>query len=245
MPPRYHGSPLLYAHRGVHHHEPENTLGAFAAAIELGADGVELDVRRCRSGEVVVFHDPDLLRMAQDPGERGRIVADSDYNQLRDVQLAGAQRIPLLDEVLDLLLDAGLRINVEVKSDLPDRQDLIAATARVLGGRAAAERQQLLVSCFSRSMLEALAATLPDITMAWLVAKPPYAPPAAAGALHPGVRALDVTALQAVRAAGLAVNVWTVNDPERALELAALGVDGLITDELAALQRALQMRSTS
>ena len=98
----------LYAHRGSHRDAVENTLLAFSIAVAEGADGVELDVRGTRDGSVVVFHDVDLARLAGDPRE----VAALDR---RDLPPVGGAPIPTLDEALDLILGAGLEVNVEVK----------------------------------------------------------------------------------------------------------------------------------
>src|SRR5688572_4781777 len=56
----YHTKPLIFAHRGARRQAPENTIAAFQRAVELGCDGIELDVQRCQSGEIVVFHDQKL-----------------------------------------------------------------------------------------------------------------------------------------------------------------------------------------
>ena len=73
---------LLYAHRGAHQTHPENTLEAFEAAIAQGADGVELDVRTCGSGEVVVAHDPHFGRVAG----RAAWVAHMPWAALRELE---------------------------------------------------------------------------------------------------------------------------------------------------------------
>ena len=69
--------PIIFAHRGANHFSPENSLGAFEKAVELGCDGIELDVRLCGSGEVVVFHDRSTYRMT---GHHGNIHKGRQHN---------------------------------------------------------------------------------------------------------------------------------------------------------------------
>src|SRR6266542_5407411 len=116
-PPRAEGRPLVLGHRGASAEAPENTLASFRLALAQGADGVELDVRRCATGEVVVVHDEDLSRVGGAPLR----VADSPLGALRAVDLGAwagerfrGERIPLLAEVLEALPAA--IVNVELKS---------------------------------------------------------------------------------------------------------------------------------
>jgi glycerophosphoryl diester phosphodiesterase len=83
--------PLVYGHRGVRGDAPENTMAAFSMAADAGAVGVELDVRSCQSGELVVCHDPTLERVSQ--GHDVRNVADLHYAELRQVSL-GCGSVP-------------------------------------------------------------------------------------------------------------------------------------------------------
>src|SRR5262249_40045398 len=89
--------PVIIGHRGASNVETENTVPAFARARAHGADGVELDVMTCGTGEVVVFHDDDLGRLAHRP-ER---IADTPFAVLRQVVLAPGATIPTLDEVFE------------------------------------------------------------------------------------------------------------------------------------------------
>src|SRR5262245_39504722 len=105
----------VWAHRGASAHETENTLAAFELARRQGADGVELDVGRDASGEVVVFHADDLGRLAGRP----EAVEELRREERRAVLLTGGHRIPSLAEALEA---AGpLEVNVELKSPRPGR----------------------------------------------------------------------------------------------------------------------------
>ena len=109
--------PLLFGHRGCSHAAPENTLAAFQKVLDLGVPGVELDVHLCKSGELVVTHDSNLKRVTGVDIE----VEEAEYAQIAELD-AGAwfgaeytgQRVPLFDEVLDLL-SGKVYFDIEIK----------------------------------------------------------------------------------------------------------------------------------
>src|SRR3954471_3738825 len=90
-------SPLIIGHRGASAIESENSVGAFARARADGADGVELDAMICGTGEVIVFHDDDLLRL----GGRPERIGDTSFAVLRGVTLTSGATIPTLAEVFE------------------------------------------------------------------------------------------------------------------------------------------------
>ncbi|EYF00140.1 glycerophosphodiester phosphodiesterase [Chondromyces apiculatus] len=235
--------PRILGHRGVRALEPENTLPAFEEAARQGADGIELDVRLCGSGEVVVLHDPDLSRVTHG-GDR-RAAAALSYRELCRVDLGGGARAPLLSEVLAFARGRGLAVNVEVKRDVPDRLALVRAMARLL--RTWDPRHALLISSFDPAMLAALGALLPATPRALLVARGHHHEGVLrlAGALGVLAVHLDRTLTTSARVSvlqrrGVMVNVWTVNDMAEACSLAALGVDGLITDAPRQIREAVE-----
>ncbi len=235
--------PLLYAHRGANRRAPENTLTAFRLAIEEGADGVELDVRLAAGGEVVVVHDPRLDRVAG----RALEVARADYDALRAVPIGEHERVPLLDEALDLVVGAGLRLNVEVKGDVPDRLALALAVGRVLRRRSAAERAHVVLSTFHPVVLLGLRAARPGVPLAFLFDGEHTGPRRSAllrrallpDGLHPHHALCTPAAVRRWKARGSFVSPWTVNDPAQARRLADLGVDSLITDDVPRIRAAL------
>ncbi len=111
------GKAYNIAHRGYTVAAPENTMKAFQDAITLGADGIELDVRTCKSGEVVVFHDAKLERMTNGVG----LVKNKSLDELRELRIVAAgketaQAIPTLDDVLELTR-GHLFVNIEIKAN--------------------------------------------------------------------------------------------------------------------------------
>ena len=137
--------PLVLGHRGASARETENTAAAFRRARTDGADGVELDVLLSATGEVMVFHDDDLARLAGRP-ER---IADLPYRALRDVQLPGGTTIPTLEEALEAC-GPDLLVNVELKANelgFGPMAALVEAVAEVIARTDSARR--VLVSSFN------------------------------------------------------------------------------------------------
>jgi glycerophosphoryl diester phosphodiesterase len=223
--------PLVLGHRGMGAGEGENTVGAFAEALRLGADGVELDVRRTADGALAVHHDAVV------PG-RGPVA------ELRVADLPSS--VPLLEEVLEVT--AGEFVNIEVKN-FPgepgfDPDELTAGQVAAL----VTERRLVgIVSSFSTASLDAFRAAAPEVATG-LLTVPSHDPARAlalavsAGysALHPHHDAVTAEVVAAAHERGLAVNTWTVNDPDRMEALARFGVDAVITDRVAAAIAALR-----
>jgi glycerophosphoryl diester phosphodiesterase len=237
----------VLGHRGASAAAPENTLAAFRLAVAQGADGVELDVRRCASGEVVVLHDEDTGRVA---GEALRVDL-SPWSALRALD-AGAyrgpafqgERIPLLSEVLEELPAA--TINVELKARGRDLR-LAEAAAGVIRRAGAAGR--VIVSSFDPWLLAAFRRAEPEVRRGLLLeGRLPALRAALLGpllrpaALHPAARLATAGRVRRWQASRLAVNVWTVDQPEEAVRLARLGVDALITNAPDRILAALRAR---
>jgi glycerophosphoryl diester phosphodiesterase len=228
--------PLVFGHRGVRGEAPENTMAAFELAAAHGADGVELDVRLCRSGEVVVIHDPTLARSTG--GRDARAVADLDFGDLCKVDVGGGQSVPLLGEVLDWARSRKLLVNVEIKRDVPDRRKAVRATADVM----ARHRQggDVMASSFDPWMLAYFGWLLPGVlrgslfgadstferlqTSGWLAVL------TGSGAVHPERKLVVPERCRKWKKRSKLVNVWTVNEVAEARALAAMGVDAIITD---------------
>lgn len=234
--------PLIYGHRGVRGAAPENTLAAFELAANLGADGIELDVRLDRDGDVIVLHDPTFEQVTG--GRDTRVAAELPYEEIRRIDVGAGERAPRLSEVLALARARGLRVNVEMKRDVPDRRALVRAIARQLAPLD--PHIPLVVSSFDPAMLAAFAALLPSIPRALLVHRTFYSPLALelsrtlGSAVHIERTLTRGTAMQKLAERGLVVNVWTVNDPKEATDLANLGVDGIITDVPDTIRDALE-----
>jgi len=223
---------MVYAHRGASADAVENTLAAFELAKAQGADGIELDVRRSADGDLVVHHDAAL--------PDGRVIASTPTGELPD-------HVPSLAEALDAC--AGVVVNVEIKNSPfdpdhdPDRTlaDQVVALLDERGGR-----DDVLVSSFDLATVDRVRA-LSDVATAFLTYVDPVGADAVAlaadrghVAIHPHEGTVDAGFVALAHGAGLQVNVWTVDDPDRVRALAAAGVDGIVTNVPARTREALR-----
>jgi glycerophosphoryl diester phosphodiesterase len=232
--------PLVLGHRGARHAAPENTFAAFDLALREGADGVELDVRLNASGDVIVCHDLTLERVTE--GRDQRALHELSTRDCNAVRLAQGERLPQLVDVLDWAERHGACLNVEIKADGERRRQLVRAVARLTEARA--DSENLLVSCFNPVVVQLHGLFAPSVPTAWLVDSPllsrlPLLPHAGSAALHPKESLITPEALAGWRRQGFRIHTWTVNEPARARELAALGVDCLISDQPGAILQAL------
>ena len=235
---------LLLGHRGASARAPENTRPAFEAAIAAGADGVELDAMVCGSGEVVVCHDESLERLAgvswEIPPHALSGASPADVGSRLGFAPA---RIPLLEEVLRLI-PAGLLINVELKCERVEDDGLSVAAARLvkrLGLRVEGALLQLqppLPDGGSRGGAGAAARPAARSRPQPAAAGHPDRAQTANASIHPADAQVTPARVSAWHARGLQVVVWTVNDPERARDLEAMGVDACITDDSQSCARA-------
>jgi glycerophosphoryl diester phosphodiesterase len=230
---------LVIGHKGAPTLAAENSAASFAQARALGADGVELDVRRVGDGHLAVWHDPVLAD--------GTVLLDTSWPVIEG-------SVDDLEAVLDA--SAGLRlVNVEIKNWLYDSDfdetltiaDLVAAE---LASRPEAERPTFVVSCFHQPTVDrarkVFADVAPEIGVGWLLwnVDDPAAAVAAAAeggyrALHPHYTAVTPELVEQAHAADVAINCWTCNDAETIAWLAEIGTDGIITDNPALALEAL------
>jgi glycerophosphoryl diester phosphodiesterase len=237
----------VLGHRGASADAPENTLAAFRLAIEQGADGVELDAWRCATGEVVVVHDEDLARVGGAPLR----VPDSPLAALRAVDVGAwkgerfrGERIPLLSEVLEAL--PGAIVNVELKSRGGRDLGLARAAAEAIWRAGAGGR--VVVSSFDWRLLAAFRLASPDVaagllfepTRAWRLATALAVRALRPAAVHPDLALATDARVRRWSGRGLAVNVWTVDDPAEAVRLARAGAAAVITNAPAAIAAALR-----
>jgi glycerophosphoryl diester phosphodiesterase len=243
------GGPLVLGHRGASAHLTENTLAAFHRAMADGADGVELDVQRCRSGDVVVFHDDDLLRLTGSPGR----IVDLPLPALRERRLLAGGTVPTLAEVLEACGPHAL-VNVELKVEgvLPAGcRALVASVAKAVARAGAAPR--VLVSSFNPAAVWLWRRHNPLVPCGLLFERPrrfhrpwPFRtdfllPVLAPAAVHPDHALCTAEAVGRWHRRHFAVNAWTVDDPVRIRALAEMGVDAIITNDPAAARAALRL----
>ena len=212
---------LIIAHRGASRAAPENTVAAFRRAVDMGADAIELDVRRTGDDRLVVHHDPAL----------------ADGRAIRELSAAALPvGVPELADALDAC--GGVVVNIEIKNDPnePDHDpaDWVAEqVAEELARRG--DPARWLISSFRYDTIARCRELRADVATAWLTERlePDEIARCVAGghaAIHPWVPTVDRAGLDAAHTAGLAVNAWTCDDPDRMRELIEWGIDGICTN---------------
>lgn len=230
----------VLAHRGYHASGiAENSLGSFDAALALGADRIETDVRRTRDGVLVIYHDKEL--------PDGRKLSEVDFAALPT--LPDGQPIPTLVELAEFARQRNAKLAVELKEEGYEQLAMEQLAARV-------PRENLEVISFSRDSIEAVEDWDPSVRTglleprlpAWLRSSPVYGisrwvmnaldwHPSLSAAAKVGADYVSVEHQMATprfiaeaRERGMGVHAWTVDDPDRMRELIDAGIQGLVTD---------------
>ena len=230
--------PPVIGHRGAAAHAPENTLASFRAAAALGCRMVEFDVRLTADGVPVVFHDDRLERTSDGRGAVGELplaaLRGLDAGAWFAPAFAG-EPIPTLVEVLALCAGLGLAVNIEIKPDTRREESTARIALTVARQCWPAALPPPLISSFRAEAMAAAAAAAPDWPRGLLVGRLPanWREQAAAFgcvAVHADHRHLEAGQVREIRAAGLAVLAYTVNDAAPAAPLWQAGVDAVFSD---------------
>lgn len=217
---------LVIGHRGASAAFPPNTITAFEGAVAQGADGVELDVRRTLDGRMAISHDDAL--------PDGRVLVETTFADL-------PADVPDLAATLHACAPLAL-VNIEIKNWPDDRdfdtsEQLAEQVVALLDERGELGSTRYLVSCFHLPTVDRVRHLAPELPTAWLlglVDDPARLIDTAAErghvAVHPHHLFVDEAFVARTHAAGLQLNTWTCNEPDRIRQLADLGVDALVTD---------------
>lgn len=226
----------VWAHRSASGQLPENTLPAFQRAVELGADGVELDIQLTKDGEMVVIHDERIDRTG---GGKGW-VKDYTLAELKEMNFAydhpemGKVEIPTMKEVYELLKPTNLTINIELKTGIFDYEGIEEKIITLTKEEGMEER--VIYSSFNHYSILKIQQLNPYAKTAFLYSDgtldmPEYGKAHRVDALHPALYNLRMPGfVQKTKEFGLSVNVWTVNTPEFVQVCLAAGVDAIISN---------------
>ncbi|WP_394942621.1 glycerophosphodiester phosphodiesterase [uncultured Ilumatobacter sp.] len=203
---------LVIGHRGASAAAPENSIRAFEFADKMGADGVELDVRLAPDGRLIVKHDP----LPTEP--------------------AALDGYPVLSEALAAC--GNMLVNVEIKNSGGEAcydPDVAVAAPTIAEMREHGDASRWIISSFDWATIRRCRELAPELMTAYLVmnATPEVIEQTAAAghaAVHPWEPTIDQEMVDRCHGAGIAINTWTCNDPERLQELARVGVDAVCTD---------------
>ncbi|MFD1955603.1 glycerophosphodiester phosphodiesterase [Paenibacillus thailandensis] len=238
--------PINFAHRGASGYCPENTMAAFAKALELGANGIETDVQMTKDGRLVLIHDETLKRTAGADVWVKDITFDElqklDAGSWYDERFAG-ERVPALEELLELVRGTDTIVNIELKNGLvpyPELESKVIAAVREFKWE-----DRTIISSFNHYSLALCNQLAPEIAtgvlyMEGLYRPWEYAAAFGASALHPYRYTVKAEWVAEAAAKGISCNPFTVNEPDEMIRLIEAGVSGIITDypdRLAALLR--------
>ena len=225
---------LVIGHRGASGYVAENTLESIQKALDLNVDGIEIDVQRCASGEIVVFHDKRLNRLT---GNRG-FIEKTNFDELNTILVKGKYKIPTLEQVLELI-DDKILLNIELKGE-----NTAIPTAAILKKylqSSQADIKKLIVSSKNWEELTLFKNQNTNIPLGVLshynillekklnniITK---SKELNAVAIHPKFSILNKKAIDKMHSSGFLVYSWTINRPKDIKRAIQLGVDGIITD---------------
>lgn len=230
-------TPLIIAHRGSSGHAPENTLAAFKLAVDQKADMIELDVHLSKDGELIVSHDDFINRTTNGKGQISEMTVSEikkyDAGLWYHEEFQG-ERIPLLDEVFDLVPN-NIKINVEIKNIPSFYENIEKKLLDLLVKRN--RMDSVVVSSFDHQVLNRLKHLEPMIKIGLLyysslVSHSKYTAifDVPVYSLHPYYGAIQKSDVTEALKTGLEIYPWTVNVIEEMEKLIQYGVTGIITN---------------
>lgn len=215
-------------HRGAKGHVVENTLESIQKALELGVDGIEIDVHLCQTGELVVFHDFTLERLTDGFGE----IAMTSLEELKYLKVNGQFKIPTLLEVLDVI-DKKCLLNIEMKGERTAFE--VCKSIQLYTETKDWSFKDFIVSSFNHEELTTIFNINKNIPLAVLTESNlnealDFGNSINVKAIHPKYHLLTKEAVQNIQDLGYKVNTWTVNTVEDIALIKSFGVDGIISD---------------
>lgn len=226
----------VWAHRGASGYAPENTLEAFRMAIEMGADGIELDVQFTKDRQMVVIHDETIDRVSNGHGR----VVDYTLEELKQFTFNKMHpeykdcRIPTLEEVLTLMKPTGMTVNIELKTGVIFYDGIEDSVLRLVDRLQMQE--QVIYSSFNHYSVMKVKELCPNAHVGFLYSNgtlhmAEYAKENQAEALHPSLNNMQyIDLLPDCKEMGIDLHVWTVNNKNDMERMARLGVDAIITN---------------
>lgn len=230
--------PLRIGHRGAAGTHPENTMASFRQAVALGAQGIEFDVHLTADGQVAVIHDPFLDRSTNREGRVGDLtlaeIQQADAGAWKGEQFAG-ERVPSLVEFFHWA-PPDLQLFLELKGGSSVYPGIEALLLELIDAHGVRERIQ--ISSFDHDGLKRFRELDPTIQLGMLyngyfdetLDPVNWAVEQKFNAIHPDHRLVTPELVARAHAAGLAVNVWTANEPADIARMKECGVDGIMSD---------------
>ncbi len=233
---QFMNKPLVFAHRGASAYAPENTMAAFEKAIQMGADGIELDVQLSRDGQIIICHDETLMRTTNGYG----LIKDYTYDELMGFD-AGSwfnpqykdEKIPTLEMLFNLVKHSSIVLNIELKNTFVPyaglEEKLLALT------KESKMEDRVIISSFNHYSLVHFHKLAPYMETAILYMEGLYRPweyasRIGASSLHPYFRACYKEVVSGAHEADFEVRPFTVDDSNDLRKMINDGVDAIITN---------------
>ena len=223
-------SVLRIGHRGSKGYVAENTLESINNAISLGVHGIEIDIFKCLSGELVLSHENNLKRLTGKSGQLEKLT----LNDLKDFLVAGKYKIPTLNDVL-IKIESPLFVNIELKGSNTAR-----ATSKIVSDfsrKTSWTLDHFIVSSFNWSELEKFRSIDNNTPVGVLVNKSisineaiEFGKKINAQAIHPHYQLLDEITVKKIKNNGFKTYTWTVNNADDINFMKKIKVDGIISD---------------
>lgn len=235
---------LVIAHRGALNEAPQNTMPAFEKAVEIGADGVETDVHLTKDGYVVLCHNSTINGTSNGTGKISEMTLEElmkfDFGSYFKSKFSGT-RIPTITEFIDYLRSTDVKVvNIEIKPSKKKDYEVVLRT--IEEAKKYGIFDKLLISSFDKRAIKVAKRTdracntgllyppLGKIVRHWFIPPIIGAKLAGANAIHPQSGYVSKRVVNFAHRLGIKINVWTVNNVNKARKLIRLGVDGIITD---------------
>ena len=228
----------IFAHRGASGYAPENTLSAIKKAIEMKADGIEIDIQLTKDGKIVVIHDWKVDRTTTGRG----FVYELDFGYIRSLDAGQwytkdfiGEVVPTLEEVLDILPN-DMMLNIEIKDTARKHSNIEEKMLEVLK-KYPEKFDNIIVSSFHHDKIKRLQELEPKLKLALLtdsefieIEKYLSTNGLNSYSYHPEINLISKKDIEILHKNGIKVFVWTVNKEEDLAYLVKLGVDGVITN---------------
>lgn len=227
---------LIYAHRGASHYAPENTMTSYKEAAAMGADGIEIDVHKSKDGYLIVCHDEKVDRTTNGSG----YIKDINMKELKSLDAGGwfskefvGEKIPLLEEVLDLVKMENLLLNIELKNGPIFYDNLEEEVVNAV--KAYGLEENVIISSFNHYSLLAIKKIEPRIKtgilyIAGMVSPWKYAKSIGADAIHPLFLTINKDVTEECLKNDIMINPFTVDRESDMILMRNMGVTSIITN---------------
>ncbi len=222
--------PLVIGHRGAMAYETENTLASVQKALDFKVDGIEIDVFKCKSGEIVVFHDDQLDRLTDGLGS----IEEKTFDELQELTIKGGHKIPLLKDVLNLV-NGRCMVNIELKGG--NTANAVSKIVNMYLEFDMFDEEDIIISSFNWLELEAFHKKNKNIHIAVLtdtgqdpMEALPLAKKLKAKNIHSEASTITEDIVKNIKKRGFKIFTWFEKEPESLKNVLDLKVHGVITD---------------